>query len=127
MASATSPEAEAIYEPKKQRVPSYCDRVLVRSLPHLQSHLQLVSTRPVFGVTKFSDHTQGERRVRARTVAPRDAALTAPVARILRRPFAQKNPARDRRVMPSFHLQQVANAAEMQQCDATKIPVRRIG
>ena len=42
-------------EPSKMRVPSYCDRILHRSMPHLPMHLQLVRTWPVFGVST-SDH-----------------------------------------------------------------------
>ena len=41
--------------PKKLRVPSWCDRVLWRSLPHLEGALAHKSTRPVPGVTT-SDH-----------------------------------------------------------------------
>ena len=40
---------------KKLRVPSYCDRVLCHSLPHLQNNLQIRRTWPVTGVTT-SDH-----------------------------------------------------------------------
>ena len=42
-------------DPKKLRVPSWCDRVLWRSLPHLEGALVHKSTRPVPGVTT-SDH-----------------------------------------------------------------------
>ena len=41
--------------PKQLRVPSWCDRVLWRSLPHLEGALAHKSTRPVPGVTT-SDH-----------------------------------------------------------------------
>lgn len=42
-------------DPKMLRVPSWCDRVLWRSLPHLDGALAHKSTRPVPGVTT-SDH-----------------------------------------------------------------------
>ena len=54
---APSPEQGygAPKNPKKLRVPSWCDRVLWRSLPHLEGALAHKSTRPVPGVTT-SDH-----------------------------------------------------------------------
>ena len=54
---APSPEQGYIApkNPKQLRVPSWCDRVLWRSLPHLEGALAHKSTRPVPGVTT-SDH-----------------------------------------------------------------------
>lgn len=54
---AATPE-ELYAQPKKPenlRVPSYCDRVLWRTMPHVDGSLQHLDTQPVLEVTS-SDH-----------------------------------------------------------------------